>query len=236
WHTTQVPDSPEEQQRSNQLHSDIVNAIRSRDPAASEQAMHVHMDALVNALGRAEQARDSASPRGRPLNPYEKAPANSSVQKLGCSGTSAHLPAGIAENAMLTIHDQSYRLCDNINRREWLRAGSLGLLGLSLPALCQGRAAKPVDRNPSAGKAKSCIVLYLGGGPPQHETWDPKPDAPAEIRGDLKPIASSVPGLWVGELMPRVARLADKCCVLRSVFTNDHSHSSSMYWTMTGSP
>src|SRR5262249_32813454 len=48
--------------------------------------------------------------------------------------------------------------------------------------------------------------------------------------------ASSVPGLWVGELMPRVARLADKCCVLRSVFTNDHSHSSSMYWTMTGSP
>jgi hypothetical protein len=137
---------------------------------------------------------------------------------------------------MLTCHDKSYRLCDQISRREWLRAGSLGLMGLSLPRLLEARAAKPTDRHPGASQAKSCIVLYLGGGPPQHETWDPKPHAPAEIRGDLKPIASSVPGLWVGELMPQMARLADRCCVLRSVHTNDHSHSSSMYWTMTGQP
>src|SRR5439155_9162057 len=72
--------------------------------------------------------------------------------------------------------------------------------------------------------------------PPQHETWDPNPEAPTEIRGDLKPIPSAVPGLWVGELMPRVARLTDKCCVLRAVSTNDNAHSSSGYWMLTGYP
>jgi hypothetical protein len=86
------------------------------------------------------------------------------------------------------------------------------------------------------GKAKSCIVLFLFGGPPQHETWDPKPDAPVEIRGDLKPIASRLPGLRVGELMPRVADQADKCCVLRAVATDDNAHSSSGYWMLTGTP
>jgi Protein of unknown function (DUF1501) len=74
------------------------------------------------------------------------------------------------------------------------------------------------------------------GGPPQHETWDPKPDAPAEVRGDLRPIPSALPGLMVGELMPRVARLADRLCVLRAVSTNDNAHSSSGYWVLTGTP
>jgi hypothetical protein len=86
------------------------------------------------------------------------------------------------------------------------------------------------------GRAKSCIVIFLMGGPPQHETWDPKPQAPKEIRGDLKPIPSRVPGLWVGELMPRIAALADKCCVLQAVATNDNAHSSSGYWMLTGTP
>src|SRR5262249_46278560 len=89
---------------------------------------------------------------------------------------------------------------------------------------------------PAFGRAKACIVLYLSGGPPQHETWDPKPDAPAEVRGEFKPIASAVPGLRVGELMPRVARLADRCCVFRAVSTSDNSHSSSGYWMLTGYP
>src|SRR6516225_6772658 len=105
---------------------------------------------------------------------------------------------------MLTIHDDGLRLCDGLTRRDWLRVGGLGAFGLSLPALVQARQAQAG----SHGRAKACIVLFLMGGPPQHETWDPKPDAPAEVRGDLKPIASSLPGLYVGELMPRVARLA----------------------------
>src|SRR5262249_9080339 len=88
----------------------------------------------------------------------------------------------------------------------------------------------------SFGKAKSCIVLFLMGGPPQHETWDPKPDAPLEIRGDLKPMSSRVPGLAVGGLMPRVAGLTDRICVLRAVSTRDNAHSSSGYWMLTGYP
>ncbi len=139
---------------------------------------------------------------------------------------------------MLTIQEEGSRLCDGLTRREWLRAGSLGLFGLSLPALFQTRRAQaaPAGRGQVFGHAKACIVLFLMGGPPQHETWDPKPDAPAEIRGDLKSIPSAVPGLWVGELMPRVARCADKCCVLRAVSTNDNAHSSSGYWMLTGYP
>jgi hypothetical protein len=139
---------------------------------------------------------------------------------------------------MLTMLDRGSRLCDGWTRREWLRAGGLGLVGLSLPDLLRSRltAAAPAGLERAFGKARACIVLFLLGGPPQHETWDPKPDAPVEIRGDLKPIASAVPGLQVGELMPRVARLAGRCCVLRAVSTRDNAHSSSGYWILTGTP
>ncbi len=129
---------------------------------------------------------------------------------------------------MLAITDQGTRLCDGMTRREWLRIGRLGLTGLSLPGLLHAK--------PQAAKYKSCIVLFFLGGPPQHETWDPKPDAPAEIRGDLKPIASATPGLHVGELMPKTARLTEKIAVLRAVCTNDSAHSSSGYYMTTGHP
>jgi hypothetical protein len=133
---------------------------------------------------------------------------------------------------MLTIRDDGFRLCDGLTRRDWLRVGGLGLFGLSWPALLQARQGEPGR----PGTARACILLYLSGGPPQHETWDPKPDAPKEIRGDFRPIASSVPGLMVGELMPRAARLAHRCCVLRAVSTADNAHSSSGYWMLTGHP
>jgi hypothetical protein len=79
-------------------------------------------------------------------------------------------------------------------------------------------------------------VLFLLGGPPQHSTWDPKPDAPAEVRGDFGPIATSVPGLAVSALMPRTALVADKLCVLRAMSTGDNGHSSSGYYMLTGRP
>ncbi len=129
------------------------------------------------------------------------------------------------------------RLCDGLTRRELLHVGGLGLFGLGLPAVLEARsAAVPKGNGSSFGKAKACILLYLSGGPPQHETWDPKPDAPAEIRGDFGPISSSVPGLRVGELMPRLARQAHHWCVLRAVSSADNSHSSSGYWMLTGHP
>jgi len=137
---------------------------------------------------------------------------------------------------MLRIQDREYRLCDGLTRREWLLVGSLGACGLSLPALLQARSVPGLRHETSFGKAKACVILFLMGGPPQHETWDAKPDAPREIRGDLQPIASSVPGLQVGELMPRVARLVHKIAVLRAMATNDNAHSSSGYWMLTGRP
>jgi uncharacterized protein DUF1501 len=133
---------------------------------------------------------------------------------------------------MLTIRHSGVRLCDNLTRRDLLHAGGLGLLGLSLPELLRGSAAAA-----QGGKrARSCILLFLMGGPPQHSTWDPKPDAPEQIRGQFKPIATSVPGIRVGELMPRLARQVDKLCVLRAVSTDDNAHSSSGYYMMTGHP
>ncbi len=104
---------------------------------------------------------------------------------------------------MLSIHDDGLTLCDGVTRREWLRVGGLGVCGLSLPALLAGRqASAAAERNSpkrerGKHKAKACIVLFYLGGPPQHETWDPKPDAPKEIRGSFQPIATSVPGLRV---------------------------------------
>jgi hypothetical protein len=79
-------------------------------------------------------------------------------------------------------------------------------------------------------------LLGLLGGPPQHETWDPKPGAPAEVRGLSKPIATSLPGLSVGELLPRTARVAHHCAILRAVSTRDNAHSSSGYYMLTGQP
>jgi hypothetical protein len=135
---------------------------------------------------------------------------------------------------MFSLYDLGTRLCDGLTRREWLRIGGLGAFGLSLPALLQARVSAPADVRSS--KAKACILLFHLGGPPQHETWDPKDDAPVEIRGDLRSIASNVPGIRVGELMPRTARLLDRICVLRAVSTSDNAHSSSGYWMLTGVP
>ncbi len=137
---------------------------------------------------------------------------------------------------MLTLNDRGPQLCDGITRREWLRAGSLGLFGLSLPELLHTQRAAAATADGAFGRAKACIVLFFLGGPPQLETWDPKPETPVEIRGDLKPIPSRVPGLQVGELMPRVAALTDKLAVLRAVSTHDNAHSSSGYWMLTGRP
>lgn len=129
---------------------------------------------------------------------------------------------------MLNICTNGPRLCDALTRREMLRIGGLGLLGLTLPQ--QLRAAG------SNRRAKSCILLFLMGGPPQHSTWDPKPDATAEVRGPIGPISTNVPGIQIGELMPRLATQMDKIAILRAVSTGDNAHSSSGYYMMTGKP
>ncbi len=125
-----------------------------------------------------------------------------------------------------------------VSRRECLRVGALSLGGLGLSGLLRARAPAEscATNGGSFGRAKSCIVLFLSGGPPQHETWDPKPNASVDIRGAYNPIRSSVPGLHVGELMPRLAAQAHRWAVLRAVQTKDNAHSSSGYYMLTGRP
>jgi hypothetical protein len=134
---------------------------------------------------------------------------------------------------MLAITGHMQRLCDGMTRRDFLRVGGLGALGISWPTLLRASTSSSGgDRH--FGRARKCILLFLTGGPPQHETWDPKPDAPAEIRGEGRSIATSVTGIRVGELFPRVARHADKICLVRSVTHIDTIHTSAGYTMLTG--
>ena len=139
---------------------------------------------------------------------------------------------------MLSILDSSHS--HRCSRREWLRIGGTSLAGLSL---ARHAASQPsvvpaglTDAGSAFGRARSVIVIFLNGGPPQHETFDPKPNAPAEIRGGFGAIPSQTPGMFVGELMPRTALLTDRIAVLRAMVTNDNAHSSSGYQMMTGVP
>ena len=133
---------------------------------------------------------------------------------------------------MLSLPDSKFtRLCDGISRRDWISLGGLGLLSMGFSP-----SSASTNLPIKSRKAKSCIFLYLTGGPPQHESWDPKPEAPEEIRGPFKPIQSATNGLQVCELMPQTAKHTKKICVLRSMMTNDNAHSSSGYSMLTGVP
>src|SRR5262245_43821086 len=140
---------------------------------------------------------------------------------------------------MFSLHDRASRLCDGISRRELLRVGGLSCLGISLPDLLRAQAIAKTQGAadlPMFGRAKNVIFLWLQGGPPQHETFDPKPDAPAEIRGEFKPIATNVPGIQFCELLPRTARYADRMAVVRTMSTDSNNHDVSGYWLLTGYP
>lgn len=134
---------------------------------------------------------------------------------------------------MLTLRSNGPRLCDGATRRDILRVGGLGLAGLAAPLSMPHLLRASESRT---GRARSCILLFLMGGPPQHSTWDPKPDAPANIRGPIEPIATATPGIHMGELMPRLSTQTEKLCILRAMHTGDNAHSSSGYYMMTGRP
>ncbi|HXY35658.1 MAG TPA: DUF1501 domain-containing protein [Planctomycetaceae bacterium] len=125
---------------------------------------------------------------------------------------------------MLRIQGNRKRLCDGITRRDLLHVGGAGLFGLTLPRLLEAqsglRKANSLlrgDLAASFGRAKRCILLFLYGSPSQLETFDMKPNAPVEIRGTMKPIPSSLPGLDVVEHLPRTARVMDRVTLVRSV-------------------
>src|SRR5262249_11479596 len=115
--------------------------------------------------------------------------------------------------------------CDGVSRRDFLRVGTLGMAGLSLPDLLRARAS-PV----TSGKHTSVVLLWLGGGPSQHETFDPKPDAPEDYRSLVGTIPTALPGIRFGGLLPKVAGLADKLAIVRSFAHRDPSHEGATHW------
>jgi uncharacterized protein (DUF1501 family) len=127
-------------------------------------------------------------------------------------------------------------------RRDILRAGSLGLFGLGLESLLRGRSlagetgSQLAQQSPSFGRAKSCILLFMWGGPAHQDTWDLKPSAPVEIRGEFRPIATKVPGIHICEHFPRLAQRTDQLAIVRSMTHTDVDHLTSTHFLLTGQP
>jgi hypothetical protein len=132
---------------------------------------------------------------------------------------------------MLRVVGGRARTCAGWSRRDLLRIPGVGLLG----ALSGSAAtAAPARTRGSFGRARSFILIDLYGGPAHQDIWDLKPDAPAEIRGEFKPIESSLAGLQVSEHIPRLARIADRYTLVRSMTHTDNEHATGGYTTLTG--
>jgi len=124
--------------------------------------------------------------------------------------------------------------CDGIRRRDFLKAGALGSLGVSLAGLLRHEAAGAINSNDSG---KNAIFIYLPGGQSHHDTWDMKPDSKdAMVRGEFEPIATSVPGTQVSELMPNLARQADNYAIIRSVCHTLAAHAPGQQYMRSGNP
>ena len=128
---------------------------------------------------------------------------------------------------MLSILGGKHRLCDGLTRRSALKIGALGMGGLALPDLLRAEANQGVHNS-----KKAVIMIYMCGAPAHQDMYDLKMDAPAEIRGEFRPIDTSVPGLQICEHMPRMAAIMDKCVVLRSVYGSPNgAHDSHICYT-----
>lgn len=121
-----------------------------------------------------------------------------------------------------------------LTRREWLQVGYTGLLGLSLPSLLPAATARSSPA--PQGKAKSVILVFLTGAPSHVDTFDLKPDAPPEVRGEFKPTATKIAGLHVSEHLPRLAARADKYAVVRSLAHRENNHLVATHHVLTGHP
>src|SRR6478735_6566609 len=123
---------------------------------------------------------------------------------------------------MLSILGPRGRLCDTVSRRELLSVGGLSLLGLSLPDVLRRQAIAIANSDSPAsgksdgfGRAKSVILVYLQGSPSHIDLWDPKPEAPAEIRGEFRPITTRASGMMLGEVLPMLADQAHRFSLVR---------------------
>jgi len=131
---------------------------------------------------------------------------------------------------MLSLTGPTRRLCDGLDRRELLRLGALAPVGLTLSGLLggQARAAAP------GARARSCLVVFMEGGPSHIDLFDMKPDAPAEVRGVFKPVRTAVPGTHFCEHLPMLARQAHRLALVRSMTHSITDHNAGTYYSLTG--
>lgn len=148
---------------------------------------------------------------------------------------------------MLSIPGRAVRNCDGVSRRELMRIGSIGLMGLGLPeflaqkasAANESAAAKKYAGARGFGQAKSVIMIFLQGGPSHIDIWDPKPDAASNIRGEFKPIPTKIKGTHISEHMPMMAQALDKATLIRSMSYTPNglfNHTAAIYQMLTGYP
>src|SRR6476620_9466899 len=131
---------------------------------------------------------------------------------------------------MLALHSgPASRNCQGHTRRAALKAGLLAVAGLGLPQLLKAKASQP-----SGSNELSVILIWLDGGPSQLETFDPKPDAPAEIRGPFGVWKTAIPGVNVSALMPEVAKRINKVALVRSLHHDNGDHFAAAHWMTTG--
>ena len=129
--------------------------------------------------------------------------------------------------------------CAGMGRRDFLHLGLTAAMGIGFSDILRLRADAAVAADAS-GKSKSnqvnCILIWMDGGPSHYESFDPKPDAPKEIRGDFSPIKTSVPGIQFSECVPNLAKVADKMTIVRSICHKDPNHGGGNHYLMTGAP
>ena len=134
---------------------------------------------------------------------------------------------------MISLRGKGVHLEGGLSRREALRMGGLSLFGMGLDGLFR---AEEAQAGPRRAKAKSVVLFYLFGGPSLQETFDPKPDAPSEFRGEFGSVRTSVPGVHFCEHLPRMARWMNRSTLIRSATHEQNDHSAGLLYTLTGSP
>ena len=126
-------------------------------------------------------------------------------------------------------------MLSRITRRELLRAGGIGAVGLTLPQLLAARASSADNTHGTLPRADACIVLYLNGGPSHLDMWDMKPSGPVEIRGDFNPIATTLSGTTICEHLPKLSEQMHRVTLIRSMHHSvNNSHAAAVYAALTG--
>jgi hypothetical protein len=134
---------------------------------------------------------------------------------------------------MLNIGNENVPVCNGVTRRSFLQVGSAGLAGMMLPGLMRLEASGAANDRP--GNIRNCITIFLVGSPGQLDTWDMKPDAPAEVRGQFRPTATNVPGIRICEHFPLMAQRMNKVALIRSLHhRTGATHENGQRWMMTG--